>query len=134
MREKYEVEAKWIKEGYKRGPLSLRRTIQGKNPQTKKKHQNAVFEKWQNSGARDHHRLPVVFTTARGGGWHGRVAWDARPCVPYCHRLLQFRLCPFVFLRDFSDFCHLKDNVSRHIGNRIPPHSIHHSPSSVVLD
>jgi len=38
------------------------------NPLTKKKHQNVAFGKRQNSGAKYHHRLPVVLTTARGGG------------------------------------------------------------------
>jgi len=42
------------------------------NVRTKKKYQNAAFGKRQNSGVRDLHGLPVVFTTAGGG--------LARPC------------------------------------------------------
>jgi len=96
------------------------------NPRTKMKQQNAAFGKQRNSRAKDHH--------GPWWGWHGRAASDARPCVPYCHRLFRFPSRPFIFLRDIFGFCHLKDDVSEHIGNRIPPHSIHHSPCSLVLD
>ena len=43
--EQNEVKAKWIKEGCKPSPIGPRRMIQGKNPQTKAKHQNAAFGK-----------------------------------------------------------------------------------------
>jgi len=95
------------------------------NPRTKKKHQNAAFGKRRNSEARDRDGLPVVFTTA-----HGASGTAVRPLL---HWLVWFLSCPFVFLRDFFDFCHLKGDVAGHIGDRIPPHSIHHSPS-LVLD
>ena len=94
--EKNEVKAKWIKEGCKTSPIGPKRMIQGKNLRTKAKHQKAAFKKRQNWWARDHHGLPVVFTTAHGGGrtvmlprTHGRVSL-LLPVFRFSSRLFDF--------------------------------------------
>ena len=74
MGEKDEVEAKWIEEGCKRGPLSPRQKIQGKIHRPKR---STKTQRLGNGGiAGQRPPRPMVGV--------------ARPCVPRCHRCFGF--------------------------------------------
>jgi len=108
--------------------------IQGKTLHTKKSTKHSIREasKPQQLGA----------PRAAGGihhdpwkGWHSRASWDARLCVSAVPVLL--RVCGFLrglsFSCAFFQLLPFKNDVHGQEKDRIPPHPIHHSPSSLVL-
>jgi len=121
-------EAMWIKKDSKeRSKMTQHR----QSTRTRKSAKRSVREASKTRPARGHHRLTVGPTTARGGacmavcpGWHGR----ASPLPPICGFSSQL----FGFLCNFFLFWLLLCLLKGMYLDLIPPHSIHHSPSSLV--
>ena len=102
-----------VKRSCKRSPIGPTQAIQVL--QAKMKHQNAAFRKQENGAENKHHRQPMVFTMACGGGrtvvllgTHDR----ASPLLPGCFSFLRRYSFPCAVFQSVLCFALKKEDVS----------------------